>query len=313
MPSFTSTAPGKIILCGEHAVVYGRPAIAVPVMQVKARAVVRADPLAEPGRLQIEAPEVGLDSPLAGLAPNHPLAAAVLGVAATLGLKRLPAARLRLTSTIPVAAGLGSGAAVSVVIIRALSGFLGKPLSDEQVSALAFEVEKLHHGTPSGIDNTVITYSMPVYFVRGRPIETFHVPRAFTIVIADTGVPSPTAEAVAAVRHRWQADPARYELLFDAIGGIARKARSAIEAGRPADLGPMFEANHALLQQIGVASPELDHLVDAAMEAGALGAKLSGAGCGGNMIALAHPDQAEHIAASLRTAGAVRTIITTVR
>jgi mevalonate kinase len=108
--------------------------------------------------MHIQAPAIGLDASLNDLPPEHPVAAAVNGVLSTLGATRPPACSLRITSTIPVASGLGSGAAVSVAIIRALSAFLGHPLRDEQVSALAFEVEKLHHGTPSGIDNTVITY-----------------------------------------------------------------------------------------------------------------------------------------------------------
>lgn len=312
MPAFTATAPGKIILFGEHAVVYGRPAIAIPVAQVKARTVVSLNPRGEPGSVQIQAPDIGLEAALSQLPVSHPLAACIHSVADALDIRRLPACTVRITSTIPVAAGLGSGAAVSITIIRSLSAFLGHPLPDDQVCRLAFEVEKLHHGTPSGIDNTVITYSLPVYFTRDQPIQTFHVPKAFTILIADTGIASPTAAAVGDVRRAWQANPVLYDMLFDAVGGITRKARQAIEAGRPQDLGPMMESNHALLQQIGVSSPELDCLVDAAMSAGALGAKLSGGGRGGNMIALVRPDQAQKIAGKLREAGAMRTISTTV-
>jgi mevalonate kinase len=313
MPSFTATAPGKIILFGEHAVVYGRPAIAVPVTQVKARAVVSPNPRGEPGSIHIQAPDIHLDSLLSELPQSHPLSTCVQAVTASLHLRRIPACTLRITSTIPLAAGLGSGAAVSVAIIRSLSAFLGHPLQNDQVCSIAFEVEKLYHGTPSGIDNTVVTYSLPVYFVRDQPIQTFQVPRPFTILIADTGLSSPTAAAVGDVRNAWQANPALYEMLFDAIGGISRKARQAIEAGRPQDLGPMMESNHALLQQVGVSSPEVDHLVDAALAAGALGAKLSGAGRGGNIIALIHSGQAIEISEALKIAGATRTLVTTIQ
>ena len=310
MPAFTASAPGKIILFGEHAVVYGKPAIAAPVTQVTARAIVQPDPRGTPGSMHIQAPAVGLDAFLADLPGEHPLAAAVNGVLSTLGVSRPLACSLRITSTIPVASGLGSGAAVSVALIRALSAFLGRPLSDEQVSALAFEVEKLHHGTPSGIDNSVITYARPVYFVRGQPIETLSVAQPFTIVIGDTGILSPTAIAVGDVRRLWQQDPAHYEALFDAAGKIAQQARQAIESGHPETLGPLMDSNHALLQQMGVSSPELDHLVIVARQAGALGAKLSGAGRGGNMIVLIQPANATSVSEALSNAGAVRTITT---
>jgi len=310
MPAFTASAPGKIILFGEHAVVYGKPAIAVPVTQVSARAILRPDPRGVPGSMHIQAPAVGLDTYLADLPDEHPLAAAVNGVLSTLGVSRPLACSLRITSTIPVASGLGSGAAVSVAIIRALSAFLGRPLSNEQVSELAFEVEKLHHGTPSGIDNSVITYARPVYFMRDQPIEVLRVSQPFTIVIGDTGISSPTAIAVGDVRRLWQKDPTHYEALFDAAGKIARQARQTIEAGRPNDLGALMDSNHTLLQQMGVSSPELDRLVAAARQASALGAKLSGAGRGGNMIALVQPANADHVAEALSNAGAVRTIAT---
>ncbi|MBN1148999.1 MAG: hypothetical protein JXA78_17205, partial [Anaerolineales bacterium] len=142
MPAIYATAPGKVILFGEHAVVYGRPAIAAPLNQLKARAAVSADPRAAPGTLRIQAPDVNLDALLDELPADHPLARAVSCVLAELGIQRPPACKLRITSSIPLAAGLGSGAAVSVAIIRALSAFLGRPLPAERVSALAYEVEK---------------------------------------------------------------------------------------------------------------------------------------------------------------------------
>ncbi len=313
MPAFTATAPGKIILFGEHAVVYGRPAIAAPVFQVRARAVVTAQPRGKAGQVQIVAPDIQLDGMLEDLPRGHPLSAAIWGTAGALGIGALPACTIRISSTIPLAAGLGSGAAVSVALVRALAAFCGHPLEDDKVSALAYEVEKIHHGTPSGIDNTVITYAQPVYFIRGQPIELFRVAQPFTIVIGDTGISSPTAMAVGDLRQAWTADPSRFEPLFDAVGEIARQARGAIEAGQPGALGPLMDQNHALLQQMGVSSPELDRLVDAARGAGAAGAKLSGAGRGGNMIALAAPDHAPSLAAALESAGAGRTIVTTVR
>ncbi len=312
MPAFTATAPGKIILFGEHAVVYQRPAIAVPVSQVQARAVVQASPRGEPGSVHLLAPEVRLDAFLADLPLKHPLSAALHGLATSLQIDHFPACTVKITSTIPVAAGLGSGAAVTVALLRAFSAFLGKPLAVEQVSALAFEVEKIHHGTPSGIDNTVITYACPVYFVRGQPIETLQVPRSFTIVIGDTGIASPTSAAVGDVRRSWQAHKELYESYFESIGGLVESARQMIASGLVETLGPLMDANHGILRKIGVSSPELDQLVLAARRAGAWGAKLCGGGRGGNMIALVPPARAEKIAAALQSAGAVRTIVTEV-
>ncbi|PWH15661.1 MAG: mevalonate kinase, partial [Anaerolineae bacterium] len=226
------------------------------------------------------------------------------------------------TSTIPVAAGLGSGAAVSVALIRALCSFFSQHLTDEQINALAYETEKLHHGTPSGIDNTVITYAKPVYFVKqpgsatGEPqsqTQTFRVAHPFTLVIADSGIPAPTRESVGDVRKLWEADQTRWEAVFDEIGEIVQTARQAIESGETQALGPLMDANHALLQKMTVSSPQLDLLVQTARDCGALGAKLSGGGRGGNMLALVTPEKAETIAAALRSAGAKNTLITTVK
>lgn len=313
MPAYTATAPGKIILFGEHAVVFGRPAIAIPVFQVRARAVVTANPRGRHGHVMIEAPDIQLESALDDLPDQHPLAMAIRKTISALGVEGLPACTVRVTSTIPLAAGLGSGAAVSVALIRALGAFLGHPLDDEQVSTLAFEVEKLYHGTPSGIDNSVITYAKPVFFIRGQTLETLQVARPFTVVIGDTGIASPTAVAVGDVRQAWKANPALYEALFDAAGEIARQARRLIETGDPQALGPLMDRNHAVLQEMGVSSPELDRLVAAARQAGAWGAKLSGAGRGGNMIALSDAEAAPSVAAALEALGAARTIITTIQ
>lgn len=310
MPSITSSAPAKIILFGEHAVVYGRPAIAVPVTQVKAKVSVTAN--IKGNDVVLQAPAIGLDCPLSEVDPRQPMRVAILAVAASLGVAHIPACTVRITSSIPVASGLGSGAAVSVALIRAFSHFLGRALPDEKVNELAFEVEKIHHGAPSGIDNTVIVYNKPIYFVAGKPILRLKAGRAFTIVIGDTGEASPTIEAVAAVRQGWQKDKDHFEALFDSAGALADAARTAIEAGGVELLGPLMDANHGVLAKMGVSSAALDRLVLAARRAGALGAKLSGGGRGGNMIALASPKNAENIAAALMDTGAAGTIVTTI-
>ena len=305
MPAIMATAPGKIILFGEHAVVYGRPAIAIPVKQIYARASITANPAGQPGEIQIISRDIGLNSRLDHLPEDHPIAITLRLVAEMLNISHLPAFRLQITSTIPIAAGLGSGTATTVAIARALSAFLGHPLEDDQISHIAYTVDQRHHGTPSGIDNAVVAYAQPIFFVRGLPFERLCVRQPFTLVIGNTGVASPTGQAVEDVRRGWQANPAAYERIFDEIGWITREARRAMEQGLVADLGPLMTRNQALLREIDVSSPELDRLVDAALGAGAAGAKLCGGGRGGNMIALANPESAGAVATALRGAGAV--------
>ena len=298
-------APGKIILAGEHAVVYGRPALAVPVFGVQARVRVTPAPQA-----WVQAPAVHLDAALADLPATHPLRQAVERTWAALAMPPRPA-RVHIASTIPVAAGLGSGAAVTVAIVRALAAFAGRVLPPEQVNALAYAVEKLHHGTPSGIDNTVITYGRPLVYRKGAGWELLQVARPVPLVIADTGHPAATRDMVAGVRTRWQAARDRYEALFDAIAEAVAAARHALAVGDLPALGRALCDNQRLLQAIGVSSPALDALVDAALAAGAYGAKLSGAGGGGNMLAVTPPEGQAAVAQALRAAGAARVIVTT--
>jgi len=304
-----SSAPGKVILFGEHAVVYGRPAIAVPVTQVKATAVVKAAPRGS--GLTLIASDLKKQIALATAPEDEPLAAAARLTLAHLKAHE-PDATVTIRSTIPIASGLGSGAAVTTALVRALGGFLGHKLPPAEVSRLVFEVEKIHHGTPSGIDNTVVAYGKPVYFVRERAIERLKVGCPFTLLIGDSGIPSPTGKVVARVRRAWQREPAHYDALFDRIGDIADEARQAIEDGDVDALGPLMDENHELLIELGVSSSQLDDLVDAARLAGALGAKLSGAGQGGNVIALVEDDCMSDVETALMETGAVRVICTKV-
>mgnify|MGYP005846977899 CR=1 FL=1 len=310
-----ASAPGKVILFGEHAVVHGRPAVAVPVHSL--RATVEALPAPAGAGLSIIARDLGHtarwrdQADLLSAPPDDPLA---LIVRLTLDALSAPVPDLTLVlhSTIPIASNLGSGAAVSAALARALLEALGGTLDDDRLSALVYEVEKLHHGTPSGIDNSVVVYERPVYFVRGQPPKMFSIYRPFMLAIADTGIPSPTKLAVSDVRRLCEQDPVRISPIFDAIGMIAENARLSIESGRVEPLGSLMNQNHALLQKLTVSCPELDALVSAAREAGALGAKLSGAGRGGNMIALAEGVDHGKLERALRAAGAVRVIFTAV-
>jgi len=304
-------ACGKVILFGEHAVVYGRPAIAVPVTEVQAQAYIEPG-LAGQG-VVVVAPDLDRRVIVREAPPDEPLAHIVRGTLRAIGRGSDPDLTITVTSTIPIARGMGSGTAVSTAIVRALARHLGHWFPSQAISDLVYQTEVLYHGTPSGIDNTVIAFEKPVYFVKGVTREIFWVGRPFLLAVADTGLASPTWEVVGDLRRRYQADPARYEPLLDRVGEIALAARSAIVQGQEAELGRLMDENHALLQELEVSCPELDRLVAAARQGGALGAKLSGAGRGGHMIALVTKETQGRVDMLLRLAGAVRVLITEIR
>ncbi len=313
MPVIFGKAPGKIILFGEHAVVYGQPAIAIPVMDVNAT--VRVTPIlnAELGKVRVQASEIGLDELLEDLPEENPLGAAIRITLHEITPNHTPAFEIQIDSNIPISAGMGSGAAVTVAIIRALSAFLGRPLPNKRISKLAYEVEKLHHGNPSGIDNTVVTFQKPVYFQREEPIQTLSISHPTHWVIADTGEKTPTRETVAAVRALYDGAPQVYEEIFAEIGSIVRVARQALSVGDLPFLGQLLDKNQQFLRDLQVSSPKLENLISAAREAGAVGAKLSGGGRGGNMIALVPPERSRQVEEALLQAGAVRVMPTILR
>lgn len=307
----TASAPGKIILFGEHSVVYGRPAIAIPVDLVRVAATVTDLADGRP-RVHVRSRMVGVDAELAELAPDDPLAAAITEILHSLGVNG-PRVEIEIDSAIPMAAGLGSGAAVTIALARALSEHFGQPFPAEEASRIAFLVDRIHHGTPSGIDNTVIAYEQPIYFVKDQDPVPFRVAAEVPLVIADSGISSPTAESVALVRSRWLGDRPAVEAMFHSIAQIVDSARVGLESGDVAAVGPVMNANQRILQQLGVSTPQLDALIATARAAGADGAKLSGGGLGGNIIALVASGSRSEVAQALREAGAVNTIETSLR
>lgn len=309
MTTTTATAPGKVILFGEHAVVYGQPAIAMPVAQKRAVATV-AD--ADCDHIRLLLPDIRRSYQFDFVAPDAPERSphivAVRAVQQALAIEQLPPLTITLRSELPIASGLGSGAATAAALIRAVWLHLGgAPISRERLNELVYRVEQLHHGTPSGIDNTTVAYEQPVFFQRLEDelrIEPFPIGRTLDFVIADSGVSSRTWEVVAGVRDRWEADKLHYDRLFARCGEVARAGRAAIEQGARERLGQLMNKNQQLLDAMGVNSAELQRLIDAARQAGAAGAKLSGAGRGGNMIALVAPSQRDRVMAEVRQAGA---------
>lgn len=312
MPAIYATAPGKIILCGEHAVVYGKPAIALPVTQVRTRTSILARPAASPGSVRVIAPCINLDADLSELAEAHPLRKTISLVLQELRVNSLPSCEIRITTDIPLGAGLGSSASVTVSLARALANFLGHPLPDVSINRIAYEIEKIHHGTPSGIDNTVITFGAPILFQKNKRIEFLDVRNGFTLIIADSGSASSTAEVVEGVRLRWQEDSARYDQLFEQIAAVTMRVHGVLCNGSLLKNGALLTENHRLLREIGVSTANLDLMVNAALEAGASGAKLSGGGGGGNIIALVEPGKINAVSAALLSVGVNNIIVTSI-
>jgi mevalonate kinase len=307
----TSSAPAKIILFGEHAVVYGYPAIAVPFSTIAVTA--EAISTTQSTGLILYSAETQREYQVA---PNSAETLEPLAFAAQLALNELqvapPNLRIELRSTIPMGGGFGSGAAVATAIMREIAAFFGHPFPAERLNALVYEVEKQFHGTPSGIDNTTIVYNHPVYFVRGQPPQPFRIGAPLTLVVADSGIHSSTKDTVADVRKYRETNPVAAAPMFERVGMIVDTAKDLILKGEIAALGPLMVENHGILRSLTVSSEQLDELVTAALEAGALGAKLSGGGRGGNVIALVKPTLAHEVAAAFRGAGAVRTWVTSV-
>ena len=211
---------------------------------------------------------------------------------------------INLSSKLPQGSGMGSSAATATAVCKALSNHLGVDLDANQVSNLVFNAEKIVHGTPSGIDNTVVAYEMPVYFVKGKKPIAFMPGKRFYLVIGDTGIEASTKETVENVRKAWQKEPGLMEGYFNEISIVTEKGKLAIEQGKTELVGEIMDKNHELLKSIGVSHKKLDELIDIANKAGALGAKLTGGGGGGNMVALAkNIDEQQHIHDKITEAG----------
>lgn len=298
------SAVAKFILVGEHAVVYGVPAIAFPILSL--RVIARLRNWGQP--LSVVFRDTGF-SLLYSSDASHPLLRMVDLLLEKTGLE-LPNVCIEIESGIPVASGLGSGAALSVVLGRALCGALGCVLDREELNSLVYETEKIHHGTPSGIDNTVIVYEQPILYQRGLGFKHLSVSRRLWFVLGDTGNASLTRPAVESVKKLYENSEEIRNIVRE-IGDITLQAEQAILHGEFNVLGRLLNVNHELLKELTVSSDELDYLVNVAKASGALGAKLSGGGRGGIMVALAEDQQhASAIADALNSAGAAHTYIT---
>jgi len=290
---------GKIILLGEHAVVYGSHAIAAAVpLAVRARVQDGED------GVQLIVPRWGVEQRLHQEAEKRQSFERPAGVILEkLGLLDKPM-RIEVYSDIPRAMGLGGSAAVAVAIIRALDRHYALGLADEDVNNLAYECERVAHGTPSGVDNTVATYGKAIVYQRNRTpaFEDVEIGAPMKFVIGMTGVESLTAGMVAQVRKAWENNKRVYNRVFKGIDGLTLEAIESIRKGDLAQLGDLMNVCQGLLNSLRVSSWELEELIHLARDNGALGAKLTGGGGGGSMIALC-PENSDKVAQAIRNAG----------
>ncbi len=189
------------------------------------------------------------------------------------------------------ASGIGASAASCAALSRALNDELNLGFDNERINASAYEGEKGYHGTPSGIDNTAATYGGLIWFQRnlhGGPniMEKLKMRTPVEIVIANTGITASTAKVVADVKTRKDEQPKKFDQIFKKYDQIVIEAKDALIENRLEKVGNLMEENQELLRQIGVSSSDLENLINMALEQGALGAKLTGTGRGGNMVAL---------------------------
>lgn len=283
-PTDQTRAYGKLILFGEHFVVYKVPAL---VGAVSAYTDCKLEYLDGPGL------EVVDDRPAVSLYKVKKKSEAELAINLTLAhLGVDPGTRgVRLTfgGDLCCASGIGASAAQVVSLARAVNLAGSLSLSEEEINAAGYEGEKGYHGTPSGIDNTAATFRGLLRFRRtdGAPVfEKKSFPSAIRIVYASTGITASTTEVVGDVRSKKEADEMWFASLMGKYTTLVEEAERVMEGGDLNKLGELMNGNHALLQELTVSCKELDDLVDAARAAGAIGAKMSGTGRGGLMIAL---------------------------
>ncbi len=311
MISTHASASAKIILFGEHAVVYGHPAVAIPLQDVRASAAVSIDfSISSP---IIEANDLKIRTRLED--QSHP--DSIVPIIKTIELfnervAKLPKSGWRLTlwSKIPIGRGLGSSAATSIAVLRALLKAMNKILLPKELIELSFELEKIHHGKPSGIDNTVISLEKPILFRKDREPAAIKPGNIF-FVVGDTGIGKKTADVVSQVAEARNKHTEQYDRIFDQIGQIALEGSRAVKDGDAKKMGHLMNENQALLEKINVSSPELDNLINAARSHGAIGAKLCGAGKGGCMVTVTRDfNTAKIVADQLLKAGAAKSFIT---
>ena len=280
---------GKTILFGEHFVVHSIPAIASALDLKTTAKITESD---KPGIHIIDEsrPSIGKREFSYGSQSDDVLSKLlnILFDKLNLNSKKM-STTIELTSTVPEFGGAGLSAALSVSLVKAFNEFFNLKLPIDKINEVAYEGEKMFHGTPSGIDNTVATYGGLLWFIKGNPntIEPLKSSSKGLLVIGDTRIHHNTKELVAEVRRRKETEPEIYNPIFNRAQGLVLEARTHLLNGNWPEVGKLMVENHSLLQKVGVSISELDQLVQIALDSGAFGAKLTGGGGGGCMIALA--------------------------
>lgn len=290
----------KIILIGEHSVVYGQPAIALPLPNVAEKVII--SPRTDGHRLIHSS---YFDGELNAL-PDK-----MRGVAKLIQtlVDRLGGNRdywdLTIDSDLPAERGMGSSAATAIALVRAFFDYYQQPLDRQLLLQLAAVEEEITHRSPSGLDAATAASPSPLWFVRGKVGTPIPMHLQATMVIADTGIAGATREAVTAVHQLLEESPTKTRAYLNQLGLLTRQAQSALQLNEVEKLGKILLAAHHELQQLQVSDQKLDQLVKAAMVNGALGAKLTGGGRGGCMFALVKTSaQARQLADVLISAGA---------
>jgi mevalonate kinase len=288
-------ATAKAILLGEHAAVYGVPAIAVP---LPARAtVVEVVERGAPGAVDVR-DERGIDTALAERMVRRALESEGRGGAAAAGV------RVAIRSTIPLGGGLGSSAALAVAIVRALPG--EATLLEAQVAARANDLDALAHGTPSGIDAATIAHGRPIRFQKGEEPLPIALRAPLRLAVGVLPREGTTASLVAGVRALRDRDPAAFERILGRVKDAVRRGLACLVEGvHEEDLAIAIESNQSALRDMGVVPQAASRACQAAVRAGALAAKVSGAGGGGAIVALlGAASDPEAVLAALRKSGA---------
>jgi len=275
---------GKVILFNEHFVVYGIPSIASGI-GAKTAALVE--------RRVGSGVELKDDRPETKGYKTEKLSQQKESLDRMLKIMNIDADRnafkITLGGDLIAASGVGASAASCAAIARAFSDELGLNYSDEKVNEVAYEGEKGYHGNPSGIDNTAATFGGLIWYRRdgsSQLMERMKLRKPVEIVMGNTGIVADTKAVVGGVKERKDKEPEKYDRLFKNAEKLVHDARKQLEEFNLERLGTQMNENHALLQQIGVSCPELDALVDLARASGAIGAKMTGTGKGGYMVAL---------------------------
>ena len=295
---------GKIILLGEHAVVYGSHAIAAPVpLAVRATA---QD--TNSGGVDMLIPRWGVEYRLHRDPAHRDSFQRSLGIIFDQLELTERSVRIEVFPNVPRAMGLGGSAAMAVAVIRALDQHYQLGLRDDEINALAFRCEEVAHGSASGIDNTVATYGKLLLYKRAAQkgdapmMRDLKLAKRIPLVIGISGKESLTAVTVGKVRNAWQRNPALYDGIFQQIDGLTLQGVEAMQQYDLERLGDLMNICHGLLNALRVSSWEVEELVQIAREHGALGAKLTGGGGGGSIVALC-PQNKEKVAAAMRDAG----------